>query len=50
MRTIDAEENRNLADRFDVRAFPTVIAFRDGKPVKRLVGLTNKDKLRALFG
>ncbi len=49
VRTVDAEENRDLADRYDVRAFPTVISFRDGKPHKRLVGLTSKEKLRALL-
>jgi thioredoxin 1 len=49
VRTIDAEENRRLAERYDVRAFPTVIAFQDGQPRKRIVGLTSKEKLRALL-
>ena len=47
--TIDAEENRNLSERLDVRAFPTVIAFRDGREIKRLVGLTTREKLLALL-
>ena len=47
--TIDAEANRELSDRLDVRAFPTVIAFRDGREVKRLVGLTSREKLLALL-
>jgi thioredoxin 1 len=47
--TIDAESNRELSDRLDVRAFPTVIAFRDGREIKRLVGLTSREKLLALL-
>jgi len=40
VRTIDAEANQKVAERFEVRAFPTVIAFRDGQAVRRVVGLT----------
>jgi thioredoxin 1 len=50
VRTVDAEACRALAERFDVRAFPTVIAFRDGQMGRRIVGLTSKEKLRALLG
>ena len=49
VRTINAEENRALAEKYDVRAFPTVIAFVDGEPRKRIVGLTTREKLLALL-
>ena len=47
--TIDAEKNQELSERFEVRAFPTVIAFRDGREHKRLVGLTTREKLLQLL-
>ena len=47
--TINAEERRDLAEKYDVRAFPTVIAFKDGQPHKRIVGLTTREKLLALL-
>lgn len=43
--TVDGAEERELAMRLDVRAFPTVIAFRGGREVGRAVGLMPKDKL-----
>jgi thioredoxin 1 len=49
VRSIDAEERRDLAEKYDVRAFPTVIAFTDGRPGKRIVGLTTREKLLALL-
>ena len=47
--TVDAETNRALADRYDVRSFPTVIAFSEGRVVGRLVGLTTREKLLKLL-
>jgi len=49
VRTIDAEDNRELAEHYDVRAFPTVIVFHDGKPGKRIIGAASKEKLLALL-
>jgi thioredoxin 1 len=43
--TVDAEESEALARRYDVRAFPTVIAFSGGREVGRAVGLMPKDRL-----
>nr|AIT83213.1 thioredoxin-like protein [Inonotus obliquus] len=36
--TIDTEEQGELAMKYEVRALPTVIAFKDGKPVEKFVG------------
>jgi thioredoxin 1 len=46
---VDAAEFPGLAERFDVTSLPTLIVFRDGEPVKKLFGATNKRQLaRAL--
>ena len=35
---VDAESEKELAERYEVTAFPTVIAFDDGKEVARKIG------------
>lgn len=51
---LNVEQNRETAARFGVRSIPTVILFRDGKPVDRIVGLLPlrplKQKLDKLAG
>ena len=44
---VDVDENRDLAGKFGVMSIPTVIYFKDGKEVKRFVGVQTKDKLLA---
>lgn len=36
--TINADEEPGLTEKFQVRGLPTVIAFRDGKPIEHFVG------------
>ncbi|KYF73017.1 thioredoxin family protein [Sorangium cellulosum] len=45
---VDGDRSPALARRFNVRAFPTVIALDAGKEVARHVGLTTKEKLLKL--
>ncbi|WP_438014535.1 thioredoxin [Sorangium sp. So ce315] len=47
---LDVDESPAAAKRFDIRGLPTVVAFQNGEPVKRHVGLTNKKTLLALVG
>lgn len=42
---VDVDECRDLAAEFGVMSIPTVIYFKDGKEVKRFVGVQTKDKL-----
>lgn len=42
---INVEEQQALAQRFNVRNIPTLILFKDGKEVKRFVGIKQKDFL-----
>ncbi|KAL5533263.1 hypothetical protein ACEPAF_5039 [Sanghuangporus sanghuang] len=36
--TIDTEEQGNLAMQYGISALPTVFAFKDGKPIQKIVG------------
>jgi thioredoxin 1 len=42
---VNADENPDLARRFEVMSIPTLIVFKDGEPVKRLIGAKNKASL-----
>jgi thioredoxin 1 len=42
---INADENKDSAGKFNVRGLPTLIVFRDGVEVERMLGLTSKTRL-----
>lgn len=46
---LDIEHAQKTTERFGVTSIPTLILFKDGKEVKRLVGLTDKESLRKLI-
>ena len=46
---VDVDENPQLAVAFHVASIPTAIAFRDGKAVKKSVGVVPKESLLALL-
>ena len=46
---VDVDENPQLARAFQVSSIPTVISFRDGKALKKSVGVTSKEALLALL-
>ena len=39
---IDVDENQALAQKFGVMSIPTVIVFKEGKEIKRLIGFPGK--------
>ena len=43
--TVDGDACPDIATRFGVKAFPTIIAFRGGKEIARQVGLTSRERL-----
>jgi thioredoxin 2 len=43
---LNIDENPRLASRFNVRSIPTMIIFKDGREVDRLVGLMTKGQIR----
>jgi thioredoxin 1 len=44
--TVDTDEQGALAQRYNVRALPTVVAFRGGEPVKQFVGALPESGVR----
>jgi len=42
---LNVDDNPESARRFDVMSIPTLLVFRDGQPVKRLVGAKGKGQL-----
>ena len=46
---LNVDENPDLAQSLDVMSIPTMLVFKDGKQVERIVGLTAKDKLAGIL-
>jgi thioredoxin 1 len=44
---VDVDSNAELASRFNIRAIPTLLIFKDGNVVDTVVGLTSKEALKA---
>lgn len=44
--TVDSDEHGALAQKYNVRALPTVVAFRGGEPVKQFVGALPESGVR----
>lgn len=42
---LDVDDHGNIAALFQVRSIPTLIIFRDGEPVRRFVGVQQKETL-----
>jgi thioredoxin 1 len=42
---LNVDDNPGIARRFEVMSIPTLILFKDGAPVKRLVGAKGKGQL-----
>jgi len=42
---LNVDENPNITQSLDVMGIPTMMLFKDGKPVERIIGLTTKDKV-----
>ncbi len=46
-RKVNVDEENNLALRYNVRSIPTLILFKDGKEVDRVVGFSPKPRLQS---
>ena len=48
--SINIDDEEELADRYSVSSIPCLVAFKDGKEVKRSVGLRPKDTIIDMMG
>lgn len=46
---INIDDNQNIAAQFGVRSIPTLILFKNGNEVEKIIGAQGKDKLTALI-
>ena len=44
---INVENNSEVATKYEIRAIPTILIFKDGKVADTVVGLTSKEDLKA---
>ena len=44
---VDVEENNDLAEKYAIRSVPTIIFFKDGEMIDKMVGLQSKAVLEA---
>ena len=42
---VDVDSNPDLARKFDVMSIPTLIIFKDGEPIKKMIGAKGKRQL-----
>lgn len=46
---IDVDQEPALAQKYGIMSIPTLLIFKDGKEVNRVVGLTNKETLKGML-
>ena len=46
---VDVDQEPGLAQQYGIMSIPTMLIFKGGKEVSRIVGLTAKDKLKSLL-
>ena len=44
---VNVDNNSEIASKFEVRAIPTILIFKNGKVADTVVGLTSKDDLKS---
>lgn len=44
---VDVDDNPQIAARYGIKALPTLMVFKDGQPVEKVVGAARKAELRA---
>lgn len=47
---VDVDKEGEFANRFQVMSIPTIIIFKDGKPVEQLMGVQSEEKLQKALG
>jgi thioredoxin 1 len=44
---VNVDNNSEIAGKYEIRAIPTILVFKDGQVAENIVGLVNKDDLKA---
>lgn len=44
---VNVDDNSEIATKFEIRAIPTILIFKDGQVAETIVGLTSKEDLKA---
>ena len=47
---VNVDEEGELANQFQVMSIPTLVAFKDGKPVNQSMGVQSKEALKKMLG
>jgi len=47
---VNVDEQGELANQFQVMSIPTIIVFKDGKPVNQAMGVQSKEALKKMLG
>jgi thioredoxin 1 len=42
---LDIDKSPDIADRYGIQSIPTMIIFKNGKPIEQFVGITAKEKI-----
>ncbi|NMC33065.1 MAG: thioredoxin [Veillonellaceae bacterium] len=42
---MNVDENRDLAQKYEIKGLPTMVLFKDGAEIDRLIGFMPKDKI-----
>ena len=46
---LNVDDNPSASPRFGIKGIPTLVLFKDGRETNRLVGLSSKEEIEALF-
>lgn len=46
---VNVDENQEIAEKYDIQAIPTLIVFRNGEPISRIVGAAPKNRYQSLI-
>lgn len=47
---IDVDENENLSMQYNISSVPTMLIFKDGEVVEKMIGYKNKEQLLEILG
>lgn len=46
IKKINTDENRDTSEKYEIMSIPTMIIFKDGKPVDTIIGFVGKEQIK----